>query len=364
MSRRRLLLPILARHLVGQFLGTFGLTLAAFLAIYVLADFFDRIDNFLKYDAPLGAILRSFLFKLPLIVSQVTPMAVLAGALVSLGLLARHNEFVALRACGVSTWQVLAPLLGVAMLVAVAVFAWNESVVPYSARRWHEVEDLEIRKRGVATVFTGREVWYHGRAGFYNINRVVPRRRALLGLTVYQLGADFRPTRILEAASATWTGKDWELLGARVRELRHGSWAEVPYEAIAFRMPETPEDFRVAYVEPEEFSFAMLRRQISQLRRKGVDASESLVDLHLKLALPAASIVLMLVAVPLGVRGNRSFNPMAGIALGFVMGFSYFIILGFARALGQGAMLSAPLAAWAANILFAVLALALLVGGR
>src|SRR5262245_24025196 len=110
-AARRLLLPVVGRHLARAFLGTFALTMSAFIAIYVIADFFDRLDGFLKQDAPVGAIVRIFLFKLPLIVTQVTPVAVLAGGLVGLGLLARQNEFVALRACGVSIWQVVTPLL-------------------------------------------------------------------------------------------------------------------------------------------------------------------------------------------------------------------------------------------------------------
>jgi lipopolysaccharide export system permease protein len=354
-TRRRFLLPVIGRHLVRQFGATFGLTLAAFLAIYVLADFFDRIDNFLKYDASLSAILRSFIFKLPLVVSQVTPMAVLAGTLVGLGLLARQNEFVALRACGVSTWQVLVPLLAVGGLVSVGIFAWNETVVPYSSRRWHEVDDIEIRKHSVATVFTGREVWYHGKAGFYNIGFVAPRKHVLYGLTVFQIDPTFRPVRMIEADSATWDGRHWRLDDATARVLEQGEWRAVPLQSIGFELPETPDDFAVAYHEAEEFSFAMLSRQIRDLRRKGVDASESLVDLHLKIALPAASMILMLVAVPLAVRGTRVSSMTAGIGLGFGMGFAYFIVLGLARALGQSSTIPPVLAAWSANILFAML---------
>ena len=58
-----------------------------FLGIYLVADFFDRLDIFLKHGAPVGAIVQLFLFKLPLIVTQVTPVAVLAAGLVGLGLL-------------------------------------------------------------------------------------------------------------------------------------------------------------------------------------------------------------------------------------------------------------------------------------
>jgi len=350
---RRRVPPVLARHLVREFLRTFALTVAAFVAIYVIVDFFDRLDSFLRRDAPTGAVVRIFLFKLPLVLTQVTPVAVLAGGLVGLGLLARQNEFVALRACGVSIWQIAAPLLAVGALISVALLAWNETVVPYSAHRWHTIENLEIKKR-VATVFTGHDIWYHGRAGFYNIDRVVPRRNALYGLTVYQLGPDFSPARLIEAEAATWDGTGWQLAGARTREFGPEGVREIPALPAGFVLPETFDDFRVISVEAEELSYGMLRRQINELRRKGVDASESRVDLHLKLALPAASFIMMLLAVPLAAAGRRITSLAASIGLGFAVGFGYFVVVAFARALGQTGTLPPVVAAWAANGLFAL----------
>jgi lipopolysaccharide export system permease protein len=352
--RRRLILPVLGRHLLRSFFSTFTLVLMAFVAIYVVADFFDRLDTFLSHDAPAGTIIRLFLFKLPLIITQVTPIAVLVGALVGLGLLGRQNEFVAMRACGVSIWQIATPLVAVATLIGIAAFAWNETVVPYSARRWHAIENTDIKKRDAAMMFTGREVWYHGHAGFYNIERVAPRRSALYGVTVYQLGQDFRPTRLIEIESAHWDGARWQLTGARTREFRHGAIRELPRAPAGFALPETLDDFRAVSVEPEELSYQMLRRQMKDLRRKGVDTSESWVDLHMKLSLPAASLIMMLVAVPLAAAGTRLSSFASSIGLGFAVGFGYFVVMAFARALGQAGALPPVMAAWAANGLFAL----------
>jgi lipopolysaccharide export system permease protein len=342
----------MSRHLVREFASAFALTLSAFVVIYVLAEFFDRLDSFLRHDTSAGTILRFFLFKLPLVVTQVTPIAVLVGALVGLGLLARQNEFVALRACGVSIWQIAAPLLVLAAVVSVGAFAWNETVVPYSAHRWHTIENLEIKRRGMATVFAGREVWYHGRAGFYNIDRVSPRRQTLWGLTVYQIGPDFRPIRLIEAESAVWDGTGWKLSGARTVEFASEGVRERQRTPPGFTLPETLEDFRAVSVEPEELSYGMLRRQIKDLRRKGVDTSESWVDLHLKLAMPAASLIMMLLAIPLAAAGTRLTSFAASIALGFAVGFGYIVLIGFARALGQTGALPPAVAAWAANGIF------------
>jgi lipopolysaccharide export system permease protein len=350
---RRLMPPTVSLHLVREFVWAFGLTVGAFVVIYLIADFFDRFDSFLRHDASASAILRYFLLKIPMVVTQVTPVAVLAGGLVGLGLLARQQEFVALRACGVSIWQIITPLIALAALISVTVFAWNETVVPASARRWHLIENTEIKKRPMATVFMGREVWYHGRAGFYNIDRVSAGRQMLYGLSIYQVGPDFRPVRMIEADAATWDGSGWTLVGARTRLLRGGG-EEVPGAPPGFVLPETLEEFRVVSVEPEELSYGMLRRQIKQLRRRGVDTSENLVDLHLKLALPAASLMMMLLAVPLAASGSRVTSLAASIALGFVVGFSYFVLVAFTRALGQSGALPPAVAAWTANVLFAL----------
>ena len=68
-----------------------------------------------------------------------------------------------MRACGVSIWQVLAAARRCwRCSICVATFAWNETVVPASARRWHEVWNQEIKQKTSAGVFTGREFWYHG----------------------------------------------------------------------------------------------------------------------------------------------------------------------------------------------------------
>ena len=87
-ARRRFFPPTIARHLAVEVGRTATLTFAAFLSIFILAEFFDRFDTFLQNAVPMGTVARSFLFKLPIIVTQVTPMAVLAGALIGLGLLA------------------------------------------------------------------------------------------------------------------------------------------------------------------------------------------------------------------------------------------------------------------------------------
>jgi len=356
--RRRTFLPTVTRHLIGEVSRTFLLMMVAFVAISMLVYFFDRFDDFLKQGAPAGTIALLFAYRVPLIVGQVMPIAVLAGALVGLGLLARNNEFVALRSCGVSLGQITLPLVALGLLIGLGNFLWGETVVPVTARRAQEIWSQDVKKKkGPLGVFVGRDVWFHGRAGFYNINRVAPRRRMLYGLTIYQIrGDEFRPTRVIDVATAEWTESGWKFDGAHTVRYDADGVHSVNGLPPHFSLPESLDDFSVVALEPEETSYSMLKRQIRSLRSKGVDASESLVDLHLKVATPFAAVVMMLLAVPLATRGTRATSLPAAIGLGFAIGMSYFFVVGFSRALGQTGSLPPFVAAWTANAVFAVIA--------
>jgi lipopolysaccharide export system permease protein len=161
---------------------------------------------------------------------------------------------------------------------------------------------------------------------------------------------------VIDVATAEWVEGKWRFDGVRtVRYDDDGVHAENALPPH-FTLPETLEDFGVIALEPEETSYSILKRQIRSLRAKGVDASESLVDLHLKVATPFAAVVMMLLAVPLATRGTRATSLPAAIGLAFAIGMSYFFVVGFSRALGQAGSLPPIVAAWTANAVFSVVA--------
>ncbi|MGH7820492.1 MAG: LptF/LptG family permease, partial [Candidatus Binatia bacterium] len=82
---RSLFARILYRYLAEEFARILTLCLVAFVVVYLIADFSDRIDDFLKHQATVGAIVRYFLVKIPLILNEVLPIAVLAAMLLALG---------------------------------------------------------------------------------------------------------------------------------------------------------------------------------------------------------------------------------------------------------------------------------------
>jgi lipopolysaccharide export system permease protein len=350
---------VINRYVGGQFLVLFVPILASFVMLYIIIDLFDRLDILLKHQASVAAATRYFVFKVPLMLTQITPPAVITAALLAFGMLGRRNEVIALRASGVSLVQTAAPVVVLAIAISVGALIWNETVVPYCSRRFQYVNNVEIRKRAIRGVLSDRAIWYHGADGFYNIDYVDRARATVYDLTVYHLDEAFHLDSVVVVPRLQWLGNRWQASGAVEHRLDGDGTADIPIPSDAVSISETLDDFLEVQREPEELSYTALRQRIDELRRKGIDASHYLVDLYLKVALPFASAVLAIIAVPIAGRLRRHPSIAAIIGLGTAVGFGYWVLLGLATSLGQSGALPPLIAAWAANGIYLLLGVVL-----
>ena len=348
-------LSVVNRYLAGQFLAFFLPILTSFVLLYVIIDLFDRLDILLRYQASAAAAARYFLFKLPLMVTHITPPAVITAALLAFGVLGRRNEIIALRASGVSLAQTAVPVVVLATAISIGALIWNETVVPYCSRRFEYVNKVEIRKRAIRGVLSDRAIWYHGADGFYNIDYVDRTRQAVYDLTIYRLDDQFRPRSVVNVPRAEWVGGRWEPHDAVEHRLDGDAFGAPPAPPAGVTISETLDDFLEVQREPEELSFFELRDRIDSLRRKGIDPSHYMTELYLKLSVPFASLALAWVAIPIGGRLRRHPSIAATIGLGTAVGFSYWVLLGLSTSLGLSGAVPPLFAAWTANAAFALL---------
>jgi len=352
-------LSVISRYVARQFLALFVPILVSLVLLYFVVDLGDRLSGFLRDQASLGAVTRYLLFKIPLMVTQITPPAVMIAVLLAFGMLGRRNEIIALRASGVSLLQTAIPVLALAGAISIAALIWNETVVPYCSRGFRYVNTVEIRKRAVRGVLGERAIWYHGAGGFYNIDYVDRAQQAVYGLTIYRLDDDFQLLSVVRASHVRWRDGHWEVADAVEQQLEGGTFTTTTVPPESVLIPETLDDFLEVQREPEELTFMELRGLIQSLTGKGIDASHYLVDLHVKLAVPFSSMVLALIAVPIGGRLRRHPSIAAIIGLGATVGFGYWVLLGLSVSLGESGAISPLIAAWAANGTYALLGVVL-----
>src|SRR3546814_17914093 len=103
-----------------------------------IVDLLDSTGTLFAADEGTMGMAAYTLWRLPTIVVQVLPMAVLAGTLVSLFTLVRHNEIAAMRAAGVTSSRMLACALPVALAMTALHFVLTNGIAPWTEPRTEE----------------------------------------------------------------------------------------------------------------------------------------------------------------------------------------------------------------------------------
>jgi len=348
---------ILDRYLMQEFLKIFGISLLGVTILYLIVDFFDRIDNFLRSDASFSILIQYFLYKLPLLASRTFGFAALFAALFSLGMLSRNHEITAMRSSGISLRRLSLPLFLLSLGICVSTFFWNEALVPIFTRKAETIYKTEVKKKQPQSVIGTRDIWLRGEASFIRVDHFDAKRNLLEGVSIYLVGRDFTLRGVIEAPWARWNGTGWETRsGTEWLFLPDGEMTRRPAKS-PLPLEQTPEDFSVLAQEPEELSFFDLRKKIADLKPKGIDTTEYEVDLQLKLSLPWISPLMVLLAVPFALRHG----PGGGLALSFgltlLIGLGYWFFLAFSRSLGHSEALSPWVAAWLPNLTLALVAI-------
>ena len=356
--------PVMDRFLAGQFFGSFTVCLAAFTAAYLLGDMFDRFNDLVRYGG-IGILgLEYFALKIPLIISQVLPVACLAGVLLGFAILNRSGEVLACQQLGISRLGMAIPVLVVAVAISIFDFALSESIVPMATHQAKYLYEVELKKRELRGVFADRRIWVRLRAGFASADSYDKRRRMLYGLTVYRLDDQYSIKDIVHAESAVWKANQWLPEGVLTFKVGHNG-AVTPSDRARLRLGLKPVDFNILRLEPDEFSLWELNDYILSLRRKGLDPGSYLVDRDLKFAMPAACLIMVALGMALSLDPlprKLSLGRSFGLAIAF--GFGYWLAFGISSSLGHSGLLPAWISAWLPNTTFVLIAISIFLFGE
>jgi lipopolysaccharide export system permease protein len=191
---------ILSRYVIRQHLAPFMFALSALTAFQLLNQIARRFGDLVGKGLPWSVIVEVFALSIPFIVTTTVSMAVLIAVLYTVGRLAAEHELTAMRASGVSTGQLMVPLLSAGLVVTVLAFLFSDQVLP---RTNHRLRTLLADISRVKPTFGLKEQVINevqrGRL-FLRAARIDQSTFALREVTIYDL-ADQQRKRIVRADS-------------------------------------------------------------------------------------------------------------------------------------------------------------------
>jgi lipopolysaccharide export system permease protein len=352
------MMSLLSRYICHYFLRFFCLGVGIGMALLLLVESFDRLDNFIEHQVPWRDAVRYMVLRLPQNLFYMVPVACLLASVLTFSVLSKHSEITAIRAGGVAPLRLARPLFGLAGVGCLLLLLAQEYLLPYANQAHHLIWRTRIRHEQVdmhAGLFKRGAIWYRAYNRIWSVQLSEPLHNRLLGVTIYEMTGDGWMRRRYDAAEAIWEPSGWRLLQGTLHTFDAQQGFVGAPESFAERrvaFPERPAEISALRKQPDEMGIREIVAYVQQLRRQGLSAALYAVEFHGKLAFAAVCLVMVGFGVPLALRSNRSGGTARAVALTLACGFSYWIVHAMALAFGQTGQLPPVVAAWFGNVCF------------
>jgi len=342
----------LFKYLAVQFLIGVGVVMTVIVSLVFSIDLVEMLRSIgNKHGVPFDVILSLVLMKLPHLMLQVLPFALLFGAILALTRQTRNHELVVIRAAGVSVWQCLGPALIVSFLIGVISMTILNPLSSNLYARFKSVSAEYMGERQSLLQVTEEGFWL--RQGDGETQSIVHARKAnssgtrLENVTIW-VYLDDQWKRRLDASEALLATGHWQLSDAEITEQGRPTQIK-PLARISTTL--TKDQIQDSFAAPDTLSFWELPRFIRLTEAAGFSAQKHKMYWHSVLSLPALLCAMVLIAATVSLRLTRLGGVSRLIALGTIAGFALYFVSDVTRALGMSGNLPVVLAAWAPTLM-------------
>lgn len=350
----------LRRYLAREIGGAFLAGIAIFSSVLFLLRALSLIEMIFARGVPASLVLRLLAAIVPSFLEATLPMAFLLGVVAGLGRMAADHETMALRASGLSLWNVLPPVLALSLAVAAATLGLSMTARPWGHS---EIErtGFEIAKTRASAALKPRFFNTDFEHMVVYVDRIDRKSGTLGGVLLSdERGRDARST--VFAREGRIGGH--ESSGSLYLQLLDGTSVSSREDAAdvdvtKFRSLEVNLELRTAtgnrpeHDEPAALDWGELRRDMDG--GSAARAKEARIELHRRLGIAAATVALALLGCALGFHPSPTARSRA-IAVSIATILGYYALLTFAVAAARSGALPPAVAMWMPDTLLAAVA--------
>lgn len=352
---------IIDRYIIRKFLGTFFFCLVLIMAICVVFDFTEKIDNFMERNAPWRAVIFVYYVNfIPYFAMLLAPLFVFIAVIFFTSRMAVNTEIIAILNSGMSFRRMMWPYFISALVIAIFIFYLTNFVIPHANLIRLDFEDKYYRSQGRKLNVEN----IHRQASsnvLVFMESYSPMYLSGRNFTIEKFGEDGKLISKLSAPRAVWdtaTSK-WSALNYTIREINGDEEVITKGSKIDTTLTVKPSDFSKEPGLVGTMTYRELDDYIDLLKLQGSEEQKVfLIEKHRRYASPFAVFILTLIGVSLSSRKIKGGIGM-NIGIGLALSFSYILFQQFASQFCLKGNLTPMFAMWLPNILYIIIALIL-----
>lgn len=346
------------RYIFRECLTALSLVIGIFILAIMLVDVGEQMNSVgTRADISVGTAVRLSFMKLPMLIEQTLPFAILISAMIAYSRLNRRSELPIIRASGISAWRFLTPLIVLA--VGLGVFA-TMALNPLGARltAQFEAERAKLLQDDTGITVASSGIWLRqgdnssqiviNAEGVGEDGVVLTKVRLIEEERLYQ---DGRPTeqfgfkRRIDAKRARLIDGFWQL--ENVSEYLPGGLAPSTREYLSIPTNLDADKLLNKFASPNTIGFWELPAFISQTTQAGLDAQRYSMRWWTLTSLPALFTAMGLIGALTCLSLSRLGETPRLVATGAGLAIGLFFITQFSSSLGSTGAAPPAIAAWA-----------------
>ncbi len=337
-------------YIIRKFLGTFFFAILLLMAIAVVLDYNEKMDNFAEHEAPLKAIITYYCTFVPYMANMLAPLITFVACIFFTSKLAGNSEIIAMLATGISFRRLLRPYMLSALFIGLLTFALNSYVIPATSvtrlallKQYYKDKDVKVQRNNQFMVAPGQVAF------FYTFDRETETGNRF-ALERFE-GTELKSR--LTADKAEWQGDHvWHLTNYQIRDINEFGEEVTKGSSMDTVIQVAPSDIIVGSHDMEKLTTPELYDYIEKQRSRGVgNIKEYEIEYHKRYAAIVTSFILTFIGVCLSskkIRGGMGVN----LGIGLVLAFAYIMFQTVSSSFAVSGDMGVELAVWLPNIIY------------
>ena len=352
----------LLREVSRAFLVAVGLAVSVLFVLRIV----EFVDLAFARGVPARLVGTLAGFIVPSYLEMALPMGALLAVVVVFARLSSDGELLALRAAGLALRQLARPLVAFSAVVAVVSLVLGVWARPWANRGIESTTYRMARTRLTASLRPGVfNTWFGGVILF--VDELDSKSGTMRNVMLAEEREEFGRKTIFASDGLVESNKD-----ARTAYLRLRNGSLLTYHPTGRYHDKTDFDSMELNLDlaeesglnlkdsggPSAMSLSRLLEERRMRLARGESAIEEDIELHRKLVLPTAVLLLPFIGVPLGATGRRGVKSR-GLLLSTIVVLLYYLSITGAVTVAREQVLPTAVAMWMPDVLLAVLAVVL-----
>lgn len=347
-------------YIIRKFLGAFFFTTLLFIAVAVVVDLSENVDDFLEFNVPLKDVVFGYYFNMiPKLVLMLSPLFIFIAVIFFTSRLASRSELVAILSSGVSFYRLLfVPYLFSAVFLFGLQYAANHYLVPKT--NWKLVQYKDTYSRNKLDKKQRNIYMQISNDSYLTLKSYEPKdslgKTAILetlkeGVLVEKLKGE---TMEWNTETQDWTWKNYVLrtIDGDKENIETG-------DTINREITISPADFNRTDWTKDALTTPELNKVIEREKMKGGNnLAFLLIEKYNRTSTPFATIILTFIGFAIASRKTRGGMGLH-ILLGVGISSLYVLMMQFSTTFATNADFSPFLAVWLPNLIFLIVSFVL-----